>query len=70
MHCNFVDLREALFNEQRRSHEMQQKVFDMIKEVQQIVLTEAENSARNLGKMSSKMSQFHDRWGWLAKYYN
>ena len=61
MHSEFKHLRKELMQEQERNAKMQQKVFEMMRMVQQVVLDEAERSARVLGSMSSKFDNFHNR---------
>lgn len=61
MHSEFKTLREELMQEQERNAKMQQKVFEMMRMVQQVVLDEAERSARVLGSMSSQFGKFHHR---------
>ena len=61
MHSEFKTLREELMQEQERNAKMHQKVFEMMRMVQQVVLDEAERSARVFGSMSSLFVKFHHR---------
>lgn len=61
MHSSFVDLKSKLLREQQRSAEMQQKMFEMIKTVQQFVIDEAVRKTRVIGDLIKKSDSFHNR---------
>ena len=61
MHLNFVSLKQTVEREQARSIEMQNQIFEMMKKVQTFALSEAERSARVLGKVSEQCAHFHNR---------
>ena len=55
MHVNFVRLKEKVQREQERSIEMQNQIFQMMKEVQKFAIEEAQRSARVLGDVSQQL---------------
>jgi len=61
MHVNFVRLKEKVQREQERSTEMQNQIFQMMKEVQKFAIEEAQRSARVLGDVSQQCGRFHNR---------
>lgn len=61
MHSNFVHLKETVEKEQERSIEMQNKIFEMMKQVQKFAIDEAQRSARVLGEVSQQCGRFHNR---------
>lgn len=72
MHGTFLEIRSLIATEQANTLKMQNTLFEMIKNVQQVAIHEAERSARVLGQMSKKCVGFHERCipGYSHQSYN